>query len=512
MSIALPRFRSDLKLVAKDVVEDPVFDRRVSLGGGGAILADLLKKPGMTAEALDDQLSIGPAKLLARLRHFAAYGLFEGPRISMSLQASRPPAAPPTTKPFVIRDDLRHACQACGSCCSATDVGPVPDAVADRILERDWSDDIPGLESNEDLFRTVEHNGESTRLTSMKQDQCVFLAPDKLCLIHRHIGFEAKPSPCRQFPYIFVDQGDGIAVSLQMECRAYWKARSAAGPTSGEVDSLQALLDNGAPVHKMDDVVLVDQALQIDRETYLALEGRIIEAVRAAEATGDVFAVMGAYARAVDTELTELYAPITKAESCLETARWRAAFPKGIAEGPSPESNFTLDLARFGEQFGEFSREASTVAADRGLSWLAQRLLLLNRAADAVVAIDTSAFEVRDPEVVAGTVADIIISSLFAKEPIRRSHSLRYGLALLGMRVMLTWASSCERAKSACRVEVFERDIIDSMVTISKMLRERAVLDCCNSLKPLIVSLFLTNLGVFARQSAPRLDTPGGIK
>lgn len=84
-------------------------------------------------------------------------------------------------------------------------------------------------------------------------------------------------------------------------------------------------------------------------------------------------------------------------------------------------------------------------------------------------------------------------------------------MALLGLRVMLTWAGACERAKSACRVEVFGRDVIDSMVTISKMLRERAVIDCCKELKPLVVSLFLTNLGVFVHRETPRLEAPGGI-
>ena len=36
-----------------------------------------------------------------------------------------------------------------------------------------------------------------------------------------------------------------------MECRAYWKAKSASAPTSSKEAELRELLDNGAPVHAL---------------------------------------------------------------------------------------------------------------------------------------------------------------------------------------------------------------------------------------------------------------------
>jgi hypothetical protein len=107
-------------------------------------------------------------------------------------------------------------------------------------------------------------------------------------------------------------------------------------------------------------------------------------------------------------------------------------------------------------------------------------------------------------------LSDLLVSALFGKEALRRS-DLRYGLARIGMRAWFTLSGACQRAKEACRTHVVTQDVIDSMVTMSKMLRERAVEEFLDEFKSSIISAFLTNLGVFTKTTPPRRKGPGGI-
>lgn len=52
------------------------------------------------------------------------------------------------------------------------------------------------------------------------QERCYFLRTDKLCAVHADQGWEAKPRPCRQFPFFLNDTPDGVQVGLSFRCTA----------------------------------------------------------------------------------------------------------------------------------------------------------------------------------------------------------------------------------------------------------------------------------------------------
>ena len=53
------------------------------------------------------------------------------------------------------------------------------------------------------------------RVVGRKDDnRCVFLGEDKLCEIHREMGIESKPVPCRQFPFVVKQTPDGLHVGI----------------------------------------------------------------------------------------------------------------------------------------------------------------------------------------------------------------------------------------------------------------------------------------------------------
>ena len=511
----LPALRADLTLVPGEddtrwSLHDPVLDRRLGLGRAGRALAEALAKPGTATAVLKrierQGIRLRPEVLYRHVDHLRRHGALEGARAQANRRALASAAAPGALLrdlPLRFAGDLRHRCQACGSCCSATDVGPLPPGVVAHLRTQDWSA-LPRAPRAPDLFRAGQHDGQEVVLMTMVDDQCVFLADDMLCSIHKRLGPDAKPTPCRQFPYVFSHAGDHLDVSLQMECRAYWQARQAAGPMAEVTGDLEELLRLGAPIHAVPERVPVDEGLQLSRGDYLALEAALIAAVQAAGPHPvDLIRAFGAAVRAT---LGPILGPLEADEAGYASVeRWQAAFPGAALPPPTPAANLSAALSRFAAEMTTFCDEAAGVARERGLVPLAQRYAALGRAIGALSG-DVAPASFRYGPGAREVLRDLLVASLFGKEAIRRA-PLREGLALTGLRAVATLYGACRQAKDACRVEVFEQDIVDSMVTIGKMLRDRAVVACCNELKSSVIPLFSDYVEALV---APRAHAAGG--
>jgi hypothetical protein len=70
---------------------------------------------------------------------------------------------------------------------------------------------------------------------------CVFLLPDRRCAVHSLFGAAAKPGFCREFPFHFVRDPQGISAIVRAECGGFHRS-SADGPEVTQ-DELQAALD-----------------------------------------------------------------------------------------------------------------------------------------------------------------------------------------------------------------------------------------------------------------------------
>jgi lysine-N-methylase len=55
-------------------------------------------------------------------------------------------------------------------------------------------------------------------LNHREDGSCVFLSPEGRCRIHERFGYEAKPLPCRLFPFVLVPAGDHWRVGLRYAC------------------------------------------------------------------------------------------------------------------------------------------------------------------------------------------------------------------------------------------------------------------------------------------------------
>lgn len=80
---------------------------------------------------------------------------------------------------------------------------------------------IPGCPSRENRYFKRSGKTRGIYLIGKKENHCIFLDSDKLCLIHKHHGEKAKPLACRTYPLdIFNWQDDVTTAALRYDCPA----------------------------------------------------------------------------------------------------------------------------------------------------------------------------------------------------------------------------------------------------------------------------------------------------
>ena len=146
--------------------------------------------------------------------------------------------------PIIAREPLHFDCLQCGECCRAWTV-PVPVAHVKQHLQVDWVRERakemkeagvgPLLPSKRGAAVCTLNTGVGETL------DCVFLGESGLCDIHARIGVEAKPSPCRQFPFHFTETPAGVEAFLDPACKA---VSAGAGPEI-PIAELQEVAERG---------------------------------------------------------------------------------------------------------------------------------------------------------------------------------------------------------------------------------------------------------------------------
>jgi len=105
---------------------------------------------------------------------------------------------------------VRHACHACGTCCTGWRV-QLKTLMERRRVHAQAAElgiDNPVVEGS---IRRVDGS-------------CVFLQEDKLCAIHARFGEAEKPEICRHFPRRSRHAEDGIRVGVDPGCTSTWQS------------------------------------------------------------------------------------------------------------------------------------------------------------------------------------------------------------------------------------------------------------------------------------------------
>jgi lysine-N-methylase len=107
-------------------------------------------------------------------------------------------------------------CHVCGNCCKEYHV-VLSDEERRRIEAQGWKDDpsLAGLSLFKRFGRWWKRRYE---LAHRSDGSCIFLSEQGRCRIHERFGHEAKPLPCRLYPFILVPAGDHWRVGLRFSC------------------------------------------------------------------------------------------------------------------------------------------------------------------------------------------------------------------------------------------------------------------------------------------------------
>jgi lysine-N-methylase len=151
-------------------------------------------------------------------------------------------ALPVKTLPVVQNWD----CHVTGTCCHEYRVTLSDDEV-ERIEKQAWtSEELGGLSP---FKRAGPPWDRKTQLNHRDSGACVFLGPEGRCRIHEKHGYEAKPLPCRLFPFVLVPAGDHWRVGLRYACPSAASNRGRALPE--HQDELLAFADMLAKREKL---------------------------------------------------------------------------------------------------------------------------------------------------------------------------------------------------------------------------------------------------------------------
>jgi len=107
-------------------------------------------------------------------------------------------------------------CHVCGTCCQEYQV-QVSDDERKRIESQNWDRDRD-LGGHEPFVRRGPFWARHTTLNHRPDGSCVFLSDRGRCRIHEKFGYEAKPLPCRLFPFVLIPAGDHWKVGVRYAC------------------------------------------------------------------------------------------------------------------------------------------------------------------------------------------------------------------------------------------------------------------------------------------------------
>ena len=100
-----------------------------------------------------------------------------------------------------------------------------------------------------------ERDGQLFIQSNKELKACGFLEPDKLCSIHKELGFQAKPATCQLFPFVVTHTPEGYFVGTTYYCSA--TRQNHGRPTSEHQQDLLEQLERGAPINQVADDGLV---------------------------------------------------------------------------------------------------------------------------------------------------------------------------------------------------------------------------------------------------------------
>ncbi len=186
---------------------------------------------------------------------------------------------PCVTVPLVARPGARFDCAGDGLCC--TDIhglGPLTTKEARAVRRLD----VAGAAYDDDF--------EDLMLCTAADGGCHFLLEDQRCAIHANLGPEAKPSGCRQFPFIVTATPKGGRLSTHHRCPCRTMGRRP--PLTAEAAMPSVMGARGKPVTNFAvSEVRLRKGKTVSFEEWERIEAPILARLRRGEISAAFFGV-----------------------------------------------------------------------------------------------------------------------------------------------------------------------------------------------------------------------------
>jgi Fe-S-cluster containining protein len=179
--------------------------------------------------------------------------------------------------PLLLDERVVFTCQQSGACCRSDWLIGIDDASHARLRAVRWERYDPTL-ADTSTFVPLPFalpGGERLTFARRSDGRCVFLTADTRCGIHRHLGVEAKPQVCREFPYHFVQTPDGVAVGVSFACTAVRGHRGAG--LAAQRDEVRAVLAGSTRVERLPERLTLFGAIDVDWADYRPIEAGLLD-------------------------------------------------------------------------------------------------------------------------------------------------------------------------------------------------------------------------------------------
>lgn len=119
----------------------------------------------------------------------------------------------------LLDESVRFSCGSCTACCNQP-WRTMIEADRARALDRHDFSAYPELAGKTLYHKPSDGRKGYYELAKGEGTRCLFLGSDGLCIIHKEMGPEAKPSMCRQFPFLPVQTNSDDRISVNFGCSA----------------------------------------------------------------------------------------------------------------------------------------------------------------------------------------------------------------------------------------------------------------------------------------------------
>ncbi len=164
----------------------------------------------------------------------------------------------------VVDKEIRYECTSCAACCRQPWLAEVEPERLQPILDHDWAAKYPQLRERPGVVQATVDNRAANVLNKNNKGECIFLDADNLCIIHKELGYEAKPQICKRFPYFSAPMPDRDHISANFGCHGVQRHE---GPDmeQARADILRQVPEGRGPAGGSTDVaLLVGQLIDAD--------------------------------------------------------------------------------------------------------------------------------------------------------------------------------------------------------------------------------------------------------